>query len=101
MLTALFFALTSWILVDGHNVTSTGSDQLSELRDVYGSHFFWVRYDGASYVVRDPAALREIYALFRRQREIGAEQGRIGGKQGEIGAEQGRIGAEQGSWPRA
>jgi hypothetical protein len=92
MLTALFFA--SWIFVDGHNTTSAGVD-LPALREVYGSHFFWMRYEGASYVVRDERALREIRAIFRRQREIGQEQGRVGGKQGEIGSEQGRIGSEQ------
>jgi hypothetical protein len=97
MLTALLLAAIPYLLVDGHNVTSSGFEQLSELRDAYGSHFFAFRYEGATYVVRDERALREIRAVFRRQREIGEEQGRIGSKQGEIGSEQGRVGSGQGA----
>jgi bla regulator protein blaR1 len=69
-----------------------------------GEQLLWFRQAGREYVVRDPAILRQVEALWKpvhvigeQQGKLGAEQGELGSKQGEIGARQGVIGAEQGT----
>ena len=101
LLVALFAAVhadvspSAYVLVEGNQVTSTGCGELSDLRDAYGSHFFWFRHDGGSYVVRDAAALRAIDELFRRQRELGNQQAVLGSKQAALGSEQAEYGSRQ------
>jgi len=86
-----------YIFVDGDSTTNrgTGGEAARALRAAYGPHFFWYRYDGASYLVQDEATLRAIHDLFRRQTELGQEQSALGRRQSEIGREQSALGRQQ------
>jgi beta-lactamase regulating signal transducer with metallopeptidase domain len=61
--------------------------------------------DGKTYIIDDPALVKqaqEAYArvseLGKQQGELGAHQGELGAQQGELGAIQGELGAKQGEW---
>jgi hypothetical protein len=61
--------------------------------------------DGKTYVINDPALVKqaqEAYSrvdeLAKQQGELGAKQGELGAKQGEVGALEGELGAKQGEW---
>jgi hypothetical protein len=61
--------------------------------------------DGKTYVIDDPALVKQaldaygpVSALGKQQGELGAKQGELGAKQGELGAMQGELGARQGDW---
>jgi len=95
MLAALLLAISPYVFAYGNSITNSGADNADTLRAAYGDHFFWFRHDGASYIVRDEATLREIHALFRRQRELGDQQARLGSRQAAIGSEQAEIGSRQ------
>ncbi len=63
------------------------------------------RRDGKTYVIDDPALVKQaldayapVNALGKQQGELGAKQGELGAKQGELGALQGELGAKQGEW---
>lgn len=61
-----------------------------------GQALLYFRQDGAAYVIRDPAFLRQADALFEPQRVLGRRQGELGRQQGELGRRQGALGREQG-----
>jgi hypothetical protein len=59
--------------------------------------------DGKTYVIDDPALVKQaqqayahVNELAKQQGDLGAKQGELGAKQGELGALQGEIGAMQG-----
>jgi chromosome segregation ATPase len=61
--------------------------------------------DGKTYMIDDPALVKqaeEAYArvkeLGKQQGELGARQGQLGARQGALGALQGELGAKQGDW---
>jgi len=55
----------------------------------------YVRQGGASYVIRDPATLREANAIFKPQAEMGARQAELGSRQAALGSKQAALGAQQ------
>lgn len=61
-----------------------------------GERLLWFRRDGKSYVVRDPATLRNVQEILEPQIELGRKQGELGALQGRLGNEQHRLGALQG-----
>lgn len=73
-----------------------GDRERAERHRRAGEPMLWFRYEGQEYVVRDPAVLREVEALWEPVNRVGEEQGRIGERMGAIGEEQGRIGAQLG-----
>lgn len=94
--------LQGWAYLEGDssNVVMTGSGSdwkaLKALRAKEGGPLLWVRRDGKSYVVRDPALLAEAKKLLEPVNELGRKQGELGAKQGELGAQQGELGGRQG-----
>ena len=56
----------------------------------------WFRDAGQDYLVRDPAVLKQVDALWRPVRELGEAQGKLGSQMGELGRRQGAYGAQQG-----
>ena len=91
----------SYILfADGSNST-TMSGSTADLRHARALRrgnepLLYARWDGAAYLIRDPATLRQAEAIFEPQRRLGARQGALGARQGALGARQAALGAEQG-----
>ncbi len=83
---------------DQHSTSSGTSGDMRRARSYQrsGEPLLWFRHDGREYIVRDPATLDEVEAVWKPVSELGGEMGKIGAKQGEIGAKQGAIGARQG-----
>ncbi len=76
-----------------------------QLRHQHPGGSIWFERDGKSYVIDDPALVkqaREAYApveqLGKRQGELGDKQGALGEQQGQLGELQGAIGEKQGEW---
>jgi len=89
---------TSYVVTDGDSNTMCGdvtNVRLAEESRPQGEEVVWLRIDGDTWVIRDPAVTAEARRLFEEVNQIGKEQGAIGAKQGAIGAKQGQIGAEQ------
>jgi beta-lactamase regulating signal transducer with metallopeptidase domain len=87
------------LLMDEHNVNMSGSDaDVDRARRLQrsGERLLWFRQGGREFVVRDPATLDQIAALWKPVSVIGEAQGEVGGRQGRLGEEQGRIGERQG-----
>jgi hypothetical protein len=58
---------------------------------------FWFRDGGESYVVRDPALVKEARRVCEPLRAVGREMGQVGGEMGKHGAAMGRIGGKMGA----
>jgi beta-lactamase regulating signal transducer with metallopeptidase domain len=52
--------------------------------------------DGKTYVIDDPALVKQAQEAYSHVRELGKQQGELGAKQGKLGAQQGELGALQG-----
>jgi beta-lactamase regulating signal transducer with metallopeptidase domain len=52
--------------------------------------------DGKTYIIDDPALVKQAQEAYARVRELGKQQGELGARQGELGAQQGELGAIQG-----
>jgi beta-lactamase regulating signal transducer with metallopeptidase domain len=65
------------------------------LKDHKGAAVLFER-DGKTYVIDDPALVKQAQDAFARVEELGKQQGDLGAKQGELGAKQGELGALQG-----
>lgn len=52
--------------------------------------------DGKTYVIDDPAAVKEAHDAYARVGELGKQQGALGEQQGKLGAQQGELGEMQG-----
>jgi beta-lactamase regulating signal transducer with metallopeptidase domain len=65
------------------------------LKDHQGAAVLFER-DGKTYVIDDPALVKQAQDAFARVEELGKQQGALGAKQGELGAKQGELGALQG-----
>ncbi len=65
------------------------------LKDHQGAAVLFER-DGKTYVIDDPALVKQAQDAFARVEELGKQQGDLGAKQGELGAKQGELGALQG-----
>jgi len=83
------------------------SDNLN-LKDEQAKHpggAILFRRDGKTWVIDNPALVKQAqdtYArvgeLGKQQGELGSRQGELGARQGELGALQGELGAQQGEW---
>ena len=84
---------------DGSSMSSGDWDDLRVAQRYYRSGrgpMLYVHQDGAAYVIRDPAILRQVDAIMAPQQELGRRQGVLGEQQGELGRRQGALGREQG-----
>lgn len=91
---------TTFILFRGDNNTMM-SGNLRDLERVKkqlkpNERMLWFRVDNKEYVVRDPATLDALDALWKPVDLIGDEQGKLGDKQGALGDKQGVLGDKQG-----
>lgn len=87
------------LLREGDNVSMSGDtrdiERARRLRQG-NEPLLWLRDAGQEYVVRDPAILKQIDALWKPVEELGEAQGKLGKQQGEYGKQQGQYGAQQG-----
>jgi hypothetical protein len=91
-----------------HDVTMNGWSGFDNLKDEQAKHpggAIFFRRDGKTWIIDNPALVKqaqEAYArvseLGKQQGELGARQGELGAQQGELGALQGELGAKQGEW---
>lgn len=82
-----------------HSTTMSGSmDDLRRAKALRAGleGLLYFRSGGATYLVRDPATLRQARAIFAPQQALGARQAELGSRQAALGARQGALGAEQG-----
>jgi hypothetical protein len=91
---------TSYILFspDEQSVSMSGStDDLQRARAlrVGREAMLFVRQGSASYVVRDPAILRQARSIFEPQQALGAAQAELGSGQAALGRSQAALGIEQ------
>lgn len=91
----------SYVFYSNGAVSSTGSGDISDFKLAHSHRagkapLLYVRDNGASYIIRDPAFLRRAQAIMRPQQELGQRQGALGRQQGVLGKRQGALGAEQG-----
>lgn len=101
----------------GYVIYGPGDDQTfthgwfgdsDNLKDEHAKHpggAILFRRDGKTYVIDDPALVKQAQQAYARvgelgkqQGELGSRQGELGARQGELGALQGEIGAQQGEW---
>jgi hypothetical protein len=90
----------SYILfgTDKHGVTMSGStEDLRRARAarVGGEALLYFREGNTTYVVRDPATLREAQLIFEPQQALGLQQAALGARQAELGGRQAALGGEQ------
>ncbi len=90
----------AFVLLKGgsHSVAMSGSsDDVRRARALRSGDesLLFVRRGDAEYVVRDPATLRQVKALFEPQEALGREQAELGARQAALGREQARLGAQQ------
>jgi beta-lactamase regulating signal transducer with metallopeptidase domain len=52
--------------------------------------------DGKTYIIDDPALVKQAQEAYSRVGELGKQQGELGAQQGKLGAQQGELGALQG-----
>ena len=93
------------IMLDGRNYAICGPGSHGtvhdcelngySLKDHQGGAVLFER-DGKTYVIDDPALVKQAQDAYARVEELGKQQGDLGAKQGELGAKQGELGALQG-----
>ena len=93
------------IELGGHNYAICGSGDQGivhdcslngySLQDHKGGAILFER-DGKTYIIDDPALVKEAQDAYARVGELGKQQGELGAQQGKLGAQQGELGALQG-----
>ena len=89
----------AYVLLQGNNSLMNGSMvDIAEARRQQrnGEQLLWFRNGGASYVVRDPAALARFHSAFDETSALADAQGKLGDRQGVLGEQQGKLGERQG-----
>jgi bla regulator protein blaR1 len=91
---------TSYVLLTAGSQSSIMSGSTDDLRRaralrVGREGLFYVRQNGAAYVIRDAATLRRAEAVFEPQQALGARQAELGSRQAALGSRQAALGAEQ------
>jgi len=56
--------------------------------------FFWIQRDDKTYLIRDPATLKQLDALHAPQRALGERQSALGRQQAELGRQMGQASAQ-------
>jgi bla regulator protein BlaR1 len=93
------------VLDAGHTMMVSGTQ--ADIQAAYrvrqaDATVIWVRRGKQSYVIRDPASIKQMQAaleparaLGARQSELGTEQAKLGGRQALLGGQQARLGSRQ------
>jgi beta-lactamase regulating signal transducer with metallopeptidase domain len=93
-------------IVSGNSTVSVSSDNFSistegnsnvanSLRHSFPGDFIWFVRDGKSYIIRDPATIKQAMDFFAPARELGRQQDELGKQQEALGAQQEALGAKQ------
>ncbi|MGC2619678.1 MAG: M56 family metallopeptidase [Acidobacteriaceae bacterium] len=93
----------SWAIVrgNGNKYTFSGnwnSDigaQLDKARAAYSTPFLWVRHEGKSYVITDPAIIAQIEAKYAPMEALSKQQEELGRQQEVLGKQQEELGRHQ------
>ncbi len=94
-----------FIELDGRNYAICGPDSHGTVHDCElngyslkdhknGAVLF--ERDGKTYIIDDPALVKQAQEAYSRVGELGKQQGELGAQQGKLGAQQGELGALQG-----
>lgn len=93
------------IELDGRNYAICGPDSHGtvhdcslngySLKDHKGGAVLFQR-EGKTYVIDDPALVKQAHDAYSRVEQLGKQQGALGAQQGKLGAQQGELGALQG-----
>jgi hypothetical protein len=94
---------------DDHTVMMHGwfgdADKLKDERAKHPGGAILFRRDGKTWIIDNPALVKQaqeaysqVNELAKKQGELGGRQGELGARQGELGAIQGELGAKQGEW---
>ena len=91
---------TAYVLLRAGSRDSTMSGSMDDLRRAQslrarGEGLLYARYEGSSYVIRDPATLRRAQSIFEPQQAMGARQAELGSRQAALGRRQAQLGAQQ------
>ncbi|MDV3467265.1 M56 family metallopeptidase [Stenotrophomonas sp. C3(2023)] len=79
------------VLVDGQqSFASAGLEDIKQARRVVGEHApaLWFREGDVRYLVRDPALVAPLRAVYAEAADLGRQQGTLGREQGELGRQQ-------------
>jgi beta-lactamase regulating signal transducer with metallopeptidase domain len=91
-------AQRGFVLLDGDTVIVDGSDadlaQARRLAKTQGP-VLWLRQEGKSYVVHDPAVIRQAKAIYAQSAQLAQAQGELAGKQGELAGQQAGLAARE------
>jgi beta-lactamase regulating signal transducer with metallopeptidase domain len=82
-----------------HDVTMNGWSDFDNLKDERAKHpggIILFRRDGKTWIIDNPALVKQAQEAYARVNELGKQQGQLGARQGELGAQQGELGALQG-----
>jgi beta-lactamase regulating signal transducer with metallopeptidase domain len=81
---------------DNFTITTDGNSNVaSSLRRSFPGDFIWFVRDGKSYIIRDPATIKQAMDFFAPARELGRQQEALGKQQEALGAQQEALGAKQ------
>ncbi len=94
-----------FIELNGHNYAICGPDSHGTVHDCSlngyslkdhknGAVLF--ERDGKTYIIDDPALVKQAQEAYSRVGELGKQQGELGAQQGKLGAQQGELGAVEG-----
>jgi hypothetical protein len=85
-------------VVSGKSLFTSGSegerDEIKSLRVRMKGDFIWFRRNGKSYVIEDPATVKEAAEFFKPEEELGKEQAALGKEQGALGKQQAAWGKQ-------
>jgi len=84
---------------DGDHISMSGDTKDVERARRYrqgNEALLWFRDAGQEYLLRDPAALKQLEAVWKPVEELGDAQGKLGNQQGELGQQMGELGQQQG-----
>jgi beta-lactamase regulating signal transducer with metallopeptidase domain len=87
-----------YAVVSGNSLFTSGSegerDEVKSLRAKVKGNFIWFRRNGKSYVIEDPATVKEAAELFKPEEELGKEQAALGKQQEALGKQQAAWGKQ-------
>jgi beta-lactamase regulating signal transducer with metallopeptidase domain len=85
-----------YAVVSGKSVFMCGPggerDEVNALRNRIKGDFIWFRRDAKSYVIQDPATVKEAAEFFAPEQQLGKEQAALGQQQALVGATQANLG---------
>lgn len=93
----------AYAIVTGPNQTMTfsgnwdseGQAELQKARQAAKEPFLWIRHEGKSYIVTDPAIIAQLQKMYAPMQELGKQQEALGRQQEALGRQQEALGRQQ------